>query len=247
MDTNHPAGTPRQGYPIELQALWYAASDLLATVDPDNTRWRKIASQVKNSIKKYYYLPDEGYLADCLHAEPGQPAAEAQADDALRPNQLLAVTLQTIDDSVIKQSIVAACEQLLVPGAIRSLADRSVQRPLPIYHNGQLLNDPNDPYQGTYQGDEDTQRKPAYHNGTAWTWPFPLFCEAYAMAWGQKGRQIARAYLSSSVELATNGCIGHIPEILDGSAPHQHRGCDAQAWGVSEWVRVWEILSPTSA
>jgi hypothetical protein len=25
MDTDHPAGTPREGYPIEIQALWYAA------------------------------------------------------------------------------------------------------------------------------------------------------------------------------------------------------------------------------
>ena len=22
MDTNHPAGSPREGYPVELQALW---------------------------------------------------------------------------------------------------------------------------------------------------------------------------------------------------------------------------------
>jgi len=22
MDTNHPAGTPREGYPVEIQALW---------------------------------------------------------------------------------------------------------------------------------------------------------------------------------------------------------------------------------
>ncbi len=33
MDTNYPAGTPRQGYPIEIQALWYAALRLLARVD----------------------------------------------------------------------------------------------------------------------------------------------------------------------------------------------------------------------
>ena len=25
MDTNYPAGTPREGYPIEIQALWYGA------------------------------------------------------------------------------------------------------------------------------------------------------------------------------------------------------------------------------
>ncbi|MBP1772036.1 MAG: Amylo-alpha-1,6-glucosidase, partial [Holophagaceae bacterium] len=29
---------------------------------------------------------------------------------------------------------------------------------------------------------------------------------------------------------------------LDGDAPHAPRGCDAQAWSVSEALRVWELL-----
>ncbi|MBU4430009.1 MAG: hypothetical protein KKE37_11745, partial [Verrucomicrobia bacterium] len=29
-----------------------------------------------------------------------------------------------------------------------------------------------------------------------------------------------------------------IPEILDGDYPHRLRGCDAQAWGVTELYRV---------
>ena len=242
MDTNHPAGTPRQGFPVELQALWYAALNLLVEIDPDDPRWKQLVTQVKRSISDYYYFPDEGYLADCLHAEPGQTAATAEVDDALRPNQLLAVTLEAVENLALQRSIVDACETLLVPGAIRSLADRPVKRPLPVYHNGKLLNDPNQPYQGYYQGDEDTQRKPAYHNGTAWTWVFPVFCEAYAKVWGRKGQSIAKAYLSSSANLAADGCVGHIPEIIDGNAPHQTRGCDAQAWGVSEWLRVWRLL-----
>ena len=35
----------------------------------------------------------------------------------------------------------------------------------------------------------------------------------------------------------------HLPEILDGDAPHTPKGCDAQAWGASEWVRVWRKLA----
>ena len=35
------------------------------------------------------------------------------------------------------------------------------------------------------------------------------------------------------------GVWGHVPEIVDGDAPHRSRGCDAQAWGVSELLRVW--------
>ena len=38
------------------------------------------------------------------------------------------------------------------------------------------------------------------------------------------------------------GCVGHLPEVLDGDAPHAQRGCDAQAWSVSEVLRVWRKL-----
>jgi glycogen debranching enzyme len=33
-----------------------------------------------------------------------------------------------------------------------------------------------------------------------------------------------------------------VPEILDGDFPHKQRGCDAQAWGASEIVRVWKLF-----
>jgi glycogen debranching enzyme len=101
-----------------------------------------------------------------------------------------------------------------------------------------LLNNPQLPYWGRYEGDEDTRRKPAYHNGTAWTWPFPLFCEAWAVCYGPPGAFAAMAWLSSSLDLINRGCVGQTPEIIDGNAPHVQRGCDAQAWGVSELLRV---------
>ena len=53
----------------------------------------------------------------------------------------------------------------------------------------------------------------------------------------------ARAYLTSSERLLGEGCLGQIPEILDGDAPHTQRGCDAQAWGVTEGLRVWRLLN----
>jgi len=241
MDTNHPAGTPRQGYPIEIQALWYAALIFLAEIDPAETgrQWQQLAKQVQNSIQKYFWQPEFAFLSDCLHSAPGQAAQDSIADDALRPNQLLAITLGAIDDTVKCQGILAACETLLVPGAIRSLADRPVRHEIKILHRGTLINDPRHPYRGRYEGDEDTRRKPAYHNGTAWTWLFPSFCEAWAMTYGEEGKATALAWLSSGAQLMEHGCLGHIPEILDGDYPHTPRGCDAQAWGASELLRVW--------
>jgi glycogen debranching enzyme len=119
------------------------------------------------------------------------------------------------------------------------LADRPLKRPLEIFHAGQRLGDPHAPYQGHYQGDEDTQRKPAYHNGTAWTWLFPSFCEAWAKVFGPAASPTAMAWLNSIIVLLQDGCVGHLPEILDGDLPHKQRGCPAQAWGVSEALRVW--------
>jgi len=241
MDTHHPAGTPRQGYPIEIQALWYAALCFLSKIDTGEVAesWQHLARQVENSILKYFWQPDLACLSDCLHAAPGLPAKEAIADDALRPNQLLAISLGAIKEPQNCKDILAACEELLVPGAIRSLADRPVRHRIEINHHGKLINDPHHPYQGRYEGDEDTRRKPAYHNGTAWTWLFPSFCEAWAMTYGKESRQTALAWLTGSARLIESGCLGHIPEILDGDYPHTQRGCDAQAWGASELLRVW--------
>ncbi|OQY02912.1 MAG: glycogen debranching protein [Desulfobacteraceae bacterium 4572_123] len=240
MDTNHPAGTPREGYPIEIQALWHAAICFLARIDTKQhkARWRKRADLVRSSIRRHFVL-DTGYLSDCLHAKPGQGPGQAAVDDALRPNQLFAVTLGAINDKAIGRDILSACETLLVPGAIRSLADQPLRHPLPIIHQGRPVNDPHHPYQGKYSGDEDTQRKPAYHNGTAWTWIFPSFCEAWARVYGAEAAQTALSWLSGSTETINRGCIGQVPEITDGDFPHTRRGCDAQAWGVSELLRVW--------
>ncbi len=245
MDTNYPAGSPRQGYPVEIQALWQAALTLLAQVDPKGRPdWRKLAHRAARSIQALFWDPALGHLVDCRHAEAGTPARQAEPDDALRPNQLLAVTLGTITDPAVAVPVVMACRELLVPGAIRSLADRPVAHPLPVAHEGRMLNDPCHPYQGRYLGDEDRQRKPAYHNGTAWTWMLPVFCEAWVTALGPGAIPTARAWLESGLRLMERGCLGQIPEILDGDAPHTPRGCDAQAWGVSELLRVWHRLHP---
>ena len=245
MDTNHPAGTPREGYPVEIQALWHAALAFLGRIDPDagKSDWAAGAALVKRSIADLYAGSAEIGLSDCLHGPAGTPARRAAPDDALRPNQLFAVTLGAVPDPALQKRILTACSGLLVPGAIRSLADRPMQYRLEIRRDGRLLVDPSHPYQGRYTGDEDTQRKPAYHNGTAWTWVFPAFCEAWARVFPESGARTALAYLKSGVRLLSSGCIGHLPEILDGDAPHPPKGCDAQAWASSEYYRVWKKLS----
>ncbi|MFA6999245.1 MAG: amylo-alpha-1,6-glucosidase, partial [Victivallaceae bacterium] len=229
------------GYPIEIQALWNNALNLMSEHDSAGD-WNVLSEKVIASIEKYYSLSGKTYLSDCLHASPGQSAAQAIPDDACRPNQLFAITLNAIRNRDIGISVLRSCECLIVPGAIRSLADAPVDFAQPILHNGKLLNKPERPYWGQYIGDEDTKRKPAYHNGTAWTWPFPSFCEAMFML-EPSTKKRALALLLSGISQMRAGIPGQLPEIVDGNAPHHWRGCAAQAWGMSEMYRVYQLLT----
>jgi starch synthase (maltosyl-transferring) len=247
MDTNYPACTPREGYPVEIQALWIRLLRQLHKIGSAEKRgyWGDLAARALTSLQQRFWLEDRGYFADVLLAPSHKPAADAVVDDALRSNCLLLISLGLADGSRARRCVSAAGRFLVVPGALRSLAALPVSVPLPNRAaNGGLLNDPHRPYWGRYEGDEDTRRKPAYHNGTAWTWTFPAFCESLARAWNcsPEATAAARAYLGSMARLLTEGCLGQLPEITDGDAPHHQRGCDAQAWGATEALRVWKFL-----
>jgi starch synthase (maltosyl-transferring) len=249
MDTNYPACTPREGYPIEIQALWIRLLRQLEQISDKGPGkiWNGLADQALASVEKYFWLEEKGYYSDVLLAKPGQPASSATADDALRSNCLFLVGLGLVSGDRARRCVESALRYLVIPGALRTLAPLRVSVPLPIYgNNGRLLNDPSAPYWEHYHGDEDTRRKPAYHNGTAWTWTFPVFCEALARAWNFSPEAVAtaKAYLGSMDRLLEEGCIGQLPEIVDGDIPHTQRGCDAQAWGVTEALRVWKLLHP---
>jgi len=167
-------------------------------------------------------------------------------DQALRSNYLLAIAFGIFTGAQAQRGVDAALRYLLVPGALRTLAPLPVSPPLPIYSaDGRLLNNPTEPYWGHYQGDEDTQRKPAYHNGTAWTWLLPMACEALVKAWDGAPNAVAaaKAHMGSLDKLLLTNCLGQLPEILDGDAPHTAHGCDAQAWSVMEALRVWKWLA----
>jgi len=247
MDTNYPACTPREGYPVEIQALWIR---LLRQLQRCNAKplvepWSVLADQAEQSLRKLFWLEEQGYVADLLIAPPGTSAADAIRDHALRCNFLFAIAFGYFTGAQACRAVTAAFQVLLVPGALRTLAPLPVWPPLEIRgSDGRPLNNPREPYCGRYLGDEDTQRKPAYHNGTAWPWVLPTGCEAVVKAWDSAPAAIAaaKACLGSVDYLLTSNCLGQLPEILDGDAPHQARGCDAQAWSVLETLRVWKLL-----
>ena len=174
----------------------------------------ELAERATDSLKRLFKW-EHGYR-DCLAAPNGEPAAQAVPEDAIRPNQLFLIALGVLSD----KSILSATEELLVPGGVRSL---NAYHPL---------------YRGIYAGNEDSSRKPAYHNGTVWAWPFPLFAEAL-VATESCSKEVALSLLAGAVENLNTGCIGHMSEIADGDSPHAQKGCTAQAWSDSEFLRVW--------
>jgi predicted glycogen debranching enzyme len=244
MDTNHPACTPREGYPVEIQALWIRLLWQVERlgVQPVAETWEGLARRAEASLERRFWLEDRGWLADVLVAKTGEGVSRGVVDDALRSNQLLAVSLGVLRGDRARRCVEAARRYLVVPGGVRSLAPLPVGLPLEIRGaDGRLLNEPVRPYWGRYEGDEDTRRKPAYHNGTAWVWMLPVFCEALVRAWDGAPEAVmaAKGYLMSLEELLWAGCAGQLPEVLDGDAPHAQRGCDAQAWSVTEALRVF--------
>ncbi|HTB82875.1 MAG TPA: amylo-alpha-1,6-glucosidase [Candidatus Sulfotelmatobacter sp.] len=251
MDTNYPAGTPREGYPVEIQALWIRLLRLLEKISPQagQKKWQNLADHATASFEKLFWLEQQGWFADVLLGKSNVIARDATPSDALRNNCLLAISLGLITGEHAKRCVAAAEKYLVVPGGLRTLAPLPVKTPLPVSRDGQIINNPTEPYWPQYEGDEDTRRKPAYHNGTAWTWTFPAFCEALVRAWDGAPEAVATAksYLGSAEKLLDEGCLGQLPEILDGDAPHVQRGCDAQAWGVTETLRVWKWLNSTVA
>ncbi|MFN8012303.1 MAG: amylo-alpha-1,6-glucosidase [Holophagaceae bacterium] len=230
MDTDHPAWTPREGYPVELQVLAVRLFELLQGLGAPSPGepWGERAARTRASLDAFW-VEEKGWYADVLEAGPGQPAQGAKPDVRLRPNQLLGIALGLVTGSRARRAVEAATRHLVVPGGLRSLAPLAQEGP---------------PYLGRYLGDEEGHRKPAYHNGTAWPWWLPIYAEALAAAWDFAPGAVAaaRSHLADLASRMDEGCLGQLPELLDGDAPHAPRGCDAQAWSVSEALRVWVRL-----
>ncbi|NJL57387.1 hypothetical protein HC928_21310, partial [bacterium] len=200
--------TPRTGKPVEVNALWYNALCILADfarlMDSDPTLYDTTARRVRESFSKFWH---KGYCFDVIGGPGGN-------DAALRPNQLIAVSLlHSLLTPEQQRAIVDVCERrLLTPRGLRSL-------------------DRDDPaYIARYGGDR-AHRDPAYHQGTVWSWLIGPFVEAHLRVYGDKAR--ARAYLLPVLGNLDEAVVGSISEIFDAEPPHYPRGAFAQAWAVA--------------
>ena len=242
MNTTHPQATPRGGYPVEVQALWYQALGILAEACPEVApQALHIQETLYGQFMRWFWDSDRHYLVDVLLLTAKAGPIEAIIDTALRFNQLAALHAGLVPLPQARQALENVGGKLLVPGAMRSLAEDVLAVPLEIMDAyGTLETDPRKPYCGQCTGDESTRRV-AYHNGTAWPMAYPSYIEA--QVWVSEFSDLAvkqgLAFLEPLWAQLKRGGIGTLPEMIDGDYPHTPRGCFAHATSVAETLRVY--------
>jgi predicted glycogen debranching enzyme len=212
--------TPRRGKAVEINALWYNALRLLQgwlDEEQDLATAAKIgamAEQARSSFNARFWNPGKNYLYDVIDSEEGD-------DDALRPNQLFAISLDhpVLDRSRWEAVLQIVSDRLLTPVGLRSLDSGHVD------------------YKARYFGDLRA-RDAAYHQGTVWGWLIGPYIDAY-LAVHPQNRTHARRLLEGFIDHLGEACIGSISEVFDAEAPFTPRGCIAQAWSVAEVLRCW--------
>ncbi|TKB73109.1 MAG: glycogen debranching protein [Nitrospira sp.] len=214
--------TPRHGKPVEIQALWVRALEIgeqLAGQFGDAAyaaRCRDDRERAIASFRTRFWHEAGGYLYDVIDGPEGN-------DASLRPNQLYAISL--VDGLVPRgraQRILRLVEdQLLTPVGLRTLSPTDSR------------------YRGRYEGGV-LERDGAYHQGTVWPFLLGPFVTAWIKVHGKKPAALkqARAFLDGIGAHLKEACLGQVSEIFDGEAPHQPRGCYAQAWSVAEPLRA---------
>src|SRR5581483_5874978 len=213
--------TPRQGKPVEIQALWYNALCVMKGLArgfgdaASEKKYRRMAAQAKRSFNQAFWNDEAGCLYDVIDGE--------YRDGAIRPNQIFAISLEhsMLPRARARQVVAVVERDLLTPYGLRSLAPQSPD------------------YCGHCVGDIPS-RDGSYHQGTVWAWLMGPYVTAYLKAHGgtKKNRELMRGRLTGFSEFINDRGVGQIPEIFDGDAPHHPRGCIAQAWSVGELLRA---------
>ncbi|HVT59312.1 MAG TPA: amylo-alpha-1,6-glucosidase [Thermoanaerobaculia bacterium] len=212
--------TPRQGKPVEIQALWYNALQVLAALRQRCGQAAAAAAllaeaaRVQRRFGELFWNEAAGFLNDVVD-EAGLP------DPTLRPNQLLALSLPfpLLEGERAERILRAVEERLLTPVGLRTLS-------------------PGDPrYRPAYRG-APAERDPAYHQGTVWPWLFGPYLTALVRVRGAAGRATTREILSRFAAHLGEAGVGSVGEIFDADPPHIPRGCIAQAWSVAEVLRA---------
>jgi len=211
--------TPRMGYAVEINALWYNAVQFcldLAKREKDNRffkEWESMPVLIRDSFLNTFWDVKKGYLADVVDGN--------YKDWSVRPNQVIAASLEFSPvDTEIKKAVLNVVERdLLTPRGLRTLSPK------------------NESYRGIYKGTQE-QRDLAYHQGTVWPWLLEHFCEGYMNLHKESGIGFLERLINDFEPVMIELGIGTMPEIFDGDPPHRARGAISQAWSVAALLRI---------
>ena len=213
--------TPRHGKPVEINAYWYNALQVMAHLAPlmgaDSSDYASLAAKVKKSFNEKFYIAEKGYLKDVLSG--------TDADMQIRCNQIWALSMSFPILPILRQRRIleTVAEHLLTPCGLRTLSPEDAQ-----YH--------------PFYGGEQVKRDMAYHQGTTWVFPLGAYYRAYLRLGGEAAIPSVKKHLQKLEPMLYEGCAGQLPEIYDGTDPKEGKGCFAQAWSVGEMLRVYEEI-----
>jgi glycogen debranching enzyme len=229
--------SPRGGFAVEIQALWYAALlSLSAIADiliknkysiPDSIDIGELmeckkqfygeAVKLKKSFSKHFVLKEKSILAD--HLNEGY-----SADETIRPNALLAFHFSAVQNmpQLIDRNTMLKIFKRLLPEIVFKHGVSSLSRNDPRFH----------PYHisGLYHKDA------AYHNGTVWNWLSGAFTGS---ACGLGLQDFAyRQTEELSRQLASSGTLAELSDpALSANRTVKSSGTFSQAWSVAEFCR----------
>jgi predicted glycogen debranching enzyme len=201
--------TARAGKAVDINALWIngirSVSAIQRQIGGSTVRLDALATDATRSFNARFVRPDGLGLYDVVDGPLG-------ADAAIRPNQLLALSLP-FGPGAPTSAFDVCRDHLLTPLGMRSLSGH-------------------DPaYRGAHRGDSRA-RDAAYHQGTVWPWLIGPFADA-ARRTGHPGSGL---FDGLDLHLGEWG-LGSVSETTDGDAPHGATGCPFQAWSVAETLR----------
>lgn len=214
--------TPRQGRPVEINALWYNAVSIAAELV---TRFgRTTTADDLSALSKLIRIAfnDRFWHASacCCH----DVVSDRGPDPAIRPNQLLAMSLPFPVLSIDRHStaLETVLQELKTPFGVRTLSPR----------------DPG--YVGRYAGNV-VARDRAAHGGSAYPWLLGPLATAYVRVHGRGdgSRREASELLQGCIDHLRGDGLGQLPELFDGDAPHHCGGAIASALSVAEVLRAY--------
>lgn len=219
--------TPRNGYQVEVNALWYNALCYTLRLAGENAdkefvkEWENLPEKTKASFNELFLLSD-GYLADFVGFEG--------PDRDIRPNMIIACALpyKMLDEEAQLAVIQTVRQHLLTPKGLRTLSPRN---PL---------------YKGSQEGTPE-ERDFAAKNGSVWPWLLEFYVQACFDMNGDAFLPEAEEILANFNEDIQSYGIGSIGELFDADPPYAPRGAISQAWSVGSVVDIFAMIQARKA